>query len=100
MYQVTLKRSQWDCYVDTPDIIIATINGYFSRVLDDCLDAVTAQDRIYKFMELYKEWGFSDSECNQAATDEINRYYKTRIDRWASIELKNVSTFVTKLGLS
>ena len=88
MYQVTLKRSQWDCYVDTPDSIIATVNGYFSRVLADCTDPVQAQNRIYKFMELYREWGFSDSECNQAATDEVNKYYKTSIDRWAVLALR------------
>ena len=88
MYQVTLKRSQWDCYVDTPDSIIATVNGFFSSVLDSSLDAVTAQKRIYDFMSLYKEWGFNDSECNQAATDEINKYYKTNIDRWAILALR------------
>ena len=88
MYQVTLKRSQWDCYVDTPDSVIATINGFFSRVLADKTDPVVAQKTIYKFMELYREWGFSDSECNQAATDEINKYYKTSIDRWAMLALR------------
>ena len=88
MYQVTLKRSQWDCYRDTPDGVIDTINGFFTSVLDSSLDAVTAQDRIYKFMGLYKEWGFSDSECNQVATDEINKYYKTNIDRWAMLALR------------
>jgi len=82
MYQVTLKRSQWECYVDTPDSIIETINGYFTRMLDDCSEPVDAQAKMYKFLDLYKEWGFSDSECNQAATNEINKYFKSNISRW------------------
>ena len=86
MNLVTLKRSQWECYIDTPDSVIATINGYFSRVLLDNTDPVEAQRSIYKFMEMYREWGFSDSECNEAATREINRVYNSNINRWAFLE--------------
>ena len=85
MFQVTLKRSQWECYTDTPDSVIDTINGYFSRVIEDYreeCDALTAQRQIYHFLSLYSEWGFSDSECHQAATNAINKFYKTSIDRW------------------
>ena len=82
MYSVTLKRSQWECYRDTPDSIIETINGFFSRILADCDTPIDAQSKIYGFLSFYKEWGFSDSECNQAATDEVNKYYKSNIDRW------------------
>lgn len=86
MYQVQLKRSQWECYIDTPDSIIATINGYFTRVLVDCMDPITAQAKIYGFMDMYSEWGFSDSEPHQSATNEINKYYKSNIDRWESMK--------------
>lgn len=82
MFTVTLKRSQWECYTDTPDSVIATINGYFSRILTDKPAVLEAQREIYHFLSMYTEWGFSDSECHQAATDVINKYYKTSIDRW------------------
>ncbi len=89
MFQVTLKRSQWECYVDTPDGIIATVNGYFSRIIEDYREernAIEAQREIYHFLSMYTEWGFSDSECHQAATDVINKYYETSIDRWESLK--------------
>ena len=41
-----------------------------------------AQRRAYAFNELYSEWGFYDSECNQVTTNVINKYYKTNLDRW------------------
>ena len=95
MIQVTLKRSEWGCYVDTPDSIIDTINGYFSRVLEDYReerDSLTAQRQIYHFLSLYTEWGFSDSECHQAATDTINKYYNTNIDRWECLKASWAAT--------
>ena len=41
---------------------------------------------IYRFMDLFQEFGFSDSEPSQTATDIINNYYKTNIDRWESFK--------------
>lgn len=84
--QVTLKRSQWECYVDTPDGVIETINAFITRILLDETDAVEAQTKAYNFMDLYKEWGFSDSEPSQAVTDVINKRYKTNIDRWECLK--------------
>ena len=88
MFIVELKRSEWECYTDTPDNVIATINGYFTGVLDKYFDAVEAQKEIYRFMDLFQEFGFSDSEPSQTATDLINKYYKTNINRWASLDFK------------
>ena len=80
--KVSLKRSQWECYTDTPDSIIETINGYFSMVLTTEETPIDAQAEIYKFLGFYKEFGFSDSECSQVATNVINNYFKSNLTRW------------------
>lgn len=81
---VELKRSEWECYTDTPDGVIATVNGYFTDVLRRCDTSLTAQYEMYLFLNLYTEWGFRDSECNQVVTNMINKHYKTNINRWES----------------
>lgn len=83
---VTLKRSEWQCYIDTPDGVIGTINGYFSRLLFDGTDPVEVQREMYKFCDMFKEWGFSDSECNEMVTQTINKRFKSNINRWAFLE--------------
>tara|TARA_B100002019_G_C21198392_1_gene562631 strand:- start:102 stop:386 length:285 start_codon:yes stop_codon:yes gene_type:complete len=80
--KVSISRSEWQCYIDTPDSVIDIINEEFSEILLTTTSPVYAQKRIYDFCEKYKEWGFSDSECNQMATDVINQYYKSDINRW------------------
>ena len=86
--QVSIKRSEWECYVDTPDSVIDTINEEFSVILMSTTSPVYAQKRIYEFLyENYREWGFSDSECNQVVTNVINKYYQSNIDRWAMLDV-------------
>ena len=85
--QVSIKRSEWECYVDTPDYVIDAINKEFSEILMSTTNPVYAQKRIYAFCSDYKEWGFIDSECNQVATDVINKYYQSNIDRWAMLSV-------------
>ena len=84
---VNLKRSEWECYVDTPDSVIEIINDKFSQILESYTDPIYAQKSIYNFCNEYREWGFIDSECNQAATNVINQYYGSNIDRWAILSL-------------
>ena len=88
--KVSIKRSEWECYVDTPDRVIELVNDAFGVILQTSRSPVYAQQRIYQFcqQEEYRVWGFSDSECNQCATDVINKYYKSDIDRWAFLSLK------------
>ena len=86
--QVSIKRSEWECYIDTPDSVIDTINAEFSVILMSPTSPVYAQKRIYEFLyENYREWGFSDSECNQVVTNVINKYYQSNIDRWAMLDV-------------
>ena len=80
--KVSISRSEWQCYIDTPDSVIDIINEEFSEILLTTTSPVYAQKRIYDFCAKYNEWGFSDSECNQMATDVINQYYKSDINRW------------------
>ena len=77
-----LKRSQWECYIDTPDSVIETINVYISDIFKCESDPVEAQRQAYAFMDLYKEWGFSDSEPAQALTDRVNYIFRSNLDRW------------------
>ncbi len=81
---VQLKRSEWECYIDTPDTIIETINQYFSFVIQSRNTGLEAQNEIFKFMCMFSEWGFYDSEPRQVATDLINHTYKTNLSRWDS----------------
>ena len=86
--QVSISRSEWECYINTPDSVIDIINKEFSEILLTTTSPVYAQKRIYEFLyENYSEWGFSDSECNQVATDVINKYYQSNIDRWAMLDV-------------
>lgn len=81
---IHLKRSQWECYTDCPDTIIETINHYFSYVLQSRDTALEAQAEIFKFMCMFSEWGFYDSEPRQAATDTINTHFGSSLSRWDS----------------
>lgn len=85
--KVSILRSEWECYTDTPDSVIDIINKEFSEILFTTTSPVYAQKRIYDFCSNYKEWGFSDSECNQTATDVINQYYKSDINRWSMLSV-------------
>jgi hypothetical protein len=86
--KVEIKRSEWDCYIDTPDKVIDEVNRNLADIFETTHHPVIAQKRVYKYLyDNHREWGFSDSECNQAATDAINLYYNSNIDRWASLSL-------------
>ena len=94
-HKVELSIEEWDCYDNsscrTPQDVIDIINQEFSVILDTTHSPRYAQARIYKFLSKYSEYGFSDSECSQVATNVINLYYQSNIDRWAflSITLNN-----------
>ena len=83
MKTITLKRSEWECYTDTPDHVIETVNGFFTLLLADSDDAINAQSVMYRYLGKYPKWGFCDSECNEVVTRTINKYYGTELDRWA-----------------
>ena len=81
---VEIKRSEWECYIDTPDSVIETINNYFAFVLQSRDTALEAQAEIFKFMCMFSEWGFYDSEPRQCATDTINEFFGASLSRWDS----------------
>lgn len=80
--KVEMSRDEWDCYSFTPDAIIADVNTGITEILMTTHHPVTAQKRIYEFLYSYRMYGFRDSECDRAATDAINAYYKSNISRW------------------
>jgi len=82
--KVEVSRKEWECYVDTPDSIIKDVNSGITEILMTTHDPVMAQKRIYDFLNIYRTYGFRDSECERVATDIINAYYDSYIDRWAS----------------
>ena len=84
--KVEVSRKEWECYVDTPDSIIKDVNSGITEILMTTHNPVMAQKRIYDFLDLYRTYGFSDSECQSIATDIINAYYKSSINRWASFQ--------------
>lgn len=86
---INITRSEWECYINTPDVVIATLNKELSEILNTTSSPRWAQRRMYNFIDDYgyNEWGFADSECNQVITDVINKYYKSNISRWESIGL-------------
>lgn len=86
---LSIKRSEWECYIDTPDTVIALVNTGFLEILNTTHSPVWAQKRIYDFFSDndYDKYGFNDSECNQCATNVINKYYNSSINRWAFLEL-------------
>ena len=86
---INISRQEWECYIHTPDAVIATINKEFSEILNTTTSPRWAQRRIYNFIDDYGHdvFGFADSECNQVITDVINKYYKSNISRWDCIGL-------------
>lgn len=84
--KVEVSRKEWECYVDTPDSIIKDVNSGITEILMTTHNPVMAQKRIYEFLTLYKTYGFRDSECESVATDIINVYYDSYINRWASFQ--------------
>lgn len=84
--KVEVSRKEWECYVDTPDLIIKDVNSGITEILMTTHDPVMAQKRIYDFLNLYKTYGFRDPECERVATDIINAYYKSHINRWANFK--------------
>ena len=83
--KLEVKRSEWECYIDTPDVVIETVNELVLEILNTTHHPVLAQKRIYDALFDYREYGFTDSECNQVATCIINKYYNSYIDRWAHL---------------
>ena len=87
---LSIKRSEWECYTDTPDTVVVLVNTGILEILNTTNSPVWAQKRIYEFFtdNNYDQYGFNDSECNQVATDVINKYYNSSINRWAFLELR------------
>ena len=92
-HKVELSIKEWECYDNTycrtPQTIVDIINQEFSIILDTTHSPRFAQKRIYDFLYQYRECGFSDSECHQVATNVINLYYKSNIDRWEFLSITN-----------
>ena len=87
--QLTVSRKEWECYKNTPDFVIDEINSTFLEILQTTNSPRYAQKRFYDFaydsgFDLY---GLRDTECCIVATDIINTYYKSNIDRWAYMEI-------------
>tara|TARA_B100000401_G_scaffold4410_1_gene2787 strand:- start:592 stop:873 length:282 start_codon:yes stop_codon:yes gene_type:complete len=87
--QLTVSRKEWECYRSTPDFVIDEINSTFLEILQTTNSPRYAQKRFYDFaydsgFDLY---GLRDTECCIVATDIINTYYKSNIDRWAYMEI-------------
>lgn len=87
---LSVKRSEWECHTDTPDNVITTINRNFLDILNTTNSPVWAQKRIYDFFtdNDYNKYGFNATEGNQVATDVINKYYNSDINRWAYYWIK------------
>lgn len=86
--KLEIKRSEWECYIDTPDKVINEVNLNLADIFETTHHPVIAQKRAYNYLyENHREWGFSDSECNQVVTNVINKYYNSNIDRWAMLVL-------------
>ena len=79
---INLSKDQWQCYSDTPNDVIKTVNKFFTYILFVCETPILAQKTTYAYLERYVTWGFLDSECCQVATDMINKYYNSDINRW------------------
>lgn len=84
-------RDEWECFVNTPYAVIQEINALVYAVITTNNDPVVAQKIIYDTIyanETYRKYGFRDSEGDQCTTNIINRYYGSKIDRWANLNLK------------
>jgi len=84
---LSIKRSEWECYTDTPDTVVALVNTGILEILNTTHNPVWAQKRIYEFFtdNDYDQYGFN---ITKVATNVINKYYNSSINRWAFLELR------------
>lgn len=80
--EIVISIEEWECYSDTPQGVVDKINAEFRVVLNTNTSPSWAQKRFFSFLDTFANYGFRDSECCQVATDVINRYYCSSIDRW------------------
>ena len=89
--KLDISISEWECYDNshtrTPQSVVDTINAEFSRILNTSTSPRYAQSRIYHFLSAYSDYGFSDSECHETATNVINKYYNSNINRWEFLSI-------------
>jgi len=89
--KLDISINEWECYnnelTQTPQSVVDTINAEFSRILNTSTSPRYAQSRIYHFLSEYQDYGFTDSECHQCATNVINRYYNSSISRWEFLSI-------------
>lgn len=88
--ELICDRNEWECYRNTPEHIIEEINALVYAVVTTNNDPVVAQKIIYDTIaasEKYGKYGFRDSEGDQCTTNIINKYYGSKIDRWANLDL-------------
>ena len=90
VHKLYCDRTEWECYSKTPDSVIEEINALVYAVITTNTDPVVAQKIIYDTIyanEMYRKYGFRDSEGDQCTTNIINEYYGSDIDRWANRSL-------------
>jgi len=91
VHKLYCDRTEWECYSKTPDSVIEEINALVYAVITTNTDPVVAQKIIYDTIyanEMYRKYGFRDSEGDQCTTNIINEYYGSDIDRWANLSLR------------
>lgn len=79
---VKCSKEEWQCYANTANYFVNKVNEIIAEVLVLNDDPIKAQKDAYDRLYEYREYGFTDSECSQVATDIINLYYKSNINRW------------------
>lgn len=80
--EIQCSIQEWECYSSkTTPSMVEDINKSILSILSSTHSPVWAQKRIYDFLNQYKEYGFRDTECEQVATNIINRYYNSNINR-------------------
>lgn len=80
--KIELNHDEWECYSFTPNHIVEDVNKGVVDILMSTHHPALAQKRVYDFLDLYYKYGFRDSECEMVATEVINKYYKSNINRF------------------
>ena len=74
------SKKDWQCYLDTPDYIVDAVNSMTNAILMTQDKPKSALARIFIVLDMFREYGFRDTECENVATNIVNTHFSELAD--------------------
>ena len=76
----TRSIKEWQCYLDTPQVIVDAVNILVEDILEDTDTSIEALQGVFNMLDVFQHYGFRDTECEHVAVEIINNYYLNQSD--------------------